>query len=996
MVALVGLLLVTSGGFGAAAVSGGRAPVPSPARLTPADATALIGRLPLSFEPVGADRFVARSLGSRVAVDGGDAVISLASGPLRIALAGRSATPVVRPGQPQAAKVNYFVGDDPSRWRAGVTSFGEVAYDGVWPGVDAVWHGRQQELEVDFVVAPGADPGVVAMTFAGADDLRVDRDGALVVRAGDQAATLRAPTLYQDGRRGREAVDGSFVLRGADEAGFHVGAYDHSRPLIIDPVLVSSTYLGGSSSDTAQSVAIDGSGNVYVTGSTESSDFPIEGPVQADLIEANGVRTEAYVTKLNPAGSALVYSTYLGGKGHDIGYGIAVGNDGSPYVAGSTDSSDFPLSKAFKRTYGGGTTDAFVTKLGPQGAALDYSTFLGGGGADVARGIALDQSGAAIVAGSTSSTDFPVAKAFQGALKKTDDPDAFVAKISPPGAELLYSTFLGGGAPDHATSVAVDGSGAAYVAGDTRSSDFPTANALQSVANGGGGLAESASDAFVTKFDANGGALAYSTFLGGSEADQASGIAVDRDGSAYVTGNTSSTNFPVVRPVQAKKNGDTDAFVSRLSSAGSTLIFSTYLGGSGSDGGTSITVDRLGRASLTGATASNDFPLAKPFQGTKAGGLTEAFVSTLGTDGSSLAFSSYLGGRDEDLGSAIVSDHDGNLYVAGYTNSPDFPTAHPFQPAKGGGVGDAFVAKVGDQAPKATGSTSTSPERERRIQFLLATTIVLFTLAIGHTLWLRRRRIPTGPRPAGLPASAFGGMPVGRIEGSRYDPPRGVRRVAPAPPGTGADRDDDGGDDEPPLPLIAPVRPLGGARAARPVPPPVYPPVVQPESGPETEPEPAAADAAHPEPEPEPEPAAAGAPADLVPEDPALSEAWAESPGWAESPVSDDQWAPEADGDTDAGPDADLAVPDLLPEPEAPAYGEQDAEMWQMMTVDPDPVAAGEAARGQSMSELLAEDMPGPAVAVPLDDGISISELLDDEPPAPPDEEEEPEPKPEP
>ncbi|MDQ6910002.1 MAG: SBBP repeat-containing protein, partial [Actinomycetota bacterium] len=808
-------------------------------------------------------------------------------------------------------------------------------------------------VEGDFVVAPGANASAVTMQMGDADRLFVDANGDLVMSVGGREARLRAPTLYQDRRRGRSVVEGAFELRGPREVGFRVGAYDPTVPLVIDPVLVSATYLGGSASDSAYAVAVDGAGNVYVTGSTESSDFPTEGPVQPALSQASNIRTDAFVTKLNAAGTKLVYSTYLGGKGYDIGYGIAVGPDGSPYVTGSTGSTDFPISKPFRKNYGGGATDAFVTKLGPQGAAIDYSTYLGGGGADLARGIALDPAGDAVVVGSTSSADFPIAKALQGALRKPDDPDAFVAKITPSGADLVYSTFLGGTGPDNALAVAVDGQGAAYVTGETQSRDFPTANPLQSEPNGVGGSSLTATDVFVTKVNPDGSGLGYSTYLGGGGSEKGAGIAVDRDGSAYVTGNTGSANFPVVRPVQANKNGDTDAFVSRLSSAGTALIFSTYLGGSGSDGGTAIVVDRVGRTSFTGATASNDFPTVKPFQATKAGGLTDAFVSTLGTDGSSLAFSSYLGGRDEDLASGITADQDGNLYVAGYTNSAEFPTARPYQPAKAGGVGDAFIAKIGDQPAKAAGGGATSTARAQRIQFLLGATIILFAAAIAQTLWLRRRRIPTGPRPP-APQTAFGGMAVGRIAGERYEPPPAVRSIPPAPPPLPEEADEA----DPPLPLLAPVQP-GRARDVPDTPqsPPAPAPAVpEPAVPAQAVPEPAVPEPAVPEPA-VPEPA--------VPEptfeDPALSESW------AEAPVPDDLWAPP---EPTEGPDlpaephlpADIAVPELLPEPEPPQYSrDDDMEMWQLMTVDPD------------------EDSPVPGPRPVLDHELSISDLLDED-----------------
>jgi hypothetical protein len=951
-----------------------------------------MGQIPLGFEasPEGfSGQYIAHTRQYSVSLRDGDAHVSLANGDLKssgftLRLPSRNERPSVSAADPLNSTSNYFIGNDPAGWHTGVQPFGSVKYAGVWPGIDAVYHGRQSELEVDFVVAPGTDPTTAGFALDGAGGARVDHNGDLVVDLGSSQVRLPAPTLYQDVAGHRRLVEGRYRLDGG-KVSFDIGKYDHARPLVIDPVLVSSTYLGGGSADSGFGVAVDGAGNMYVVGSTDSSDFPTEGPVQPDLVENGDVHTDAFITKLNPTGTALVFSSYLGGKGKDIGYSVAVGPDNSPYIVGSTESSDFPMSKPLHKNFGGGKSDAFITKLGPQGAVLDFSTYLGGSGDDDARSVALGPGATVLVAGSTNSEDFPTAKPIRGKIDHPGDSDGYVAKLSAPGSELLYSTLIGGNASDHAVAIAVDGSGAAYVTGDTKSTNLPTVSAVQSAPNSTSGSSEIASDAFVAKIDPDGNSFAYLTYLGGSDADQGNGIAVDRDGTAFVTGNTSSTDFPMVRPIQPRKNGDTDAFVSRLSSSGTTLIYSTYLGGSGSDGGSAITVDRTGRASLTGATQSNDFPLAKPFQPTKAGGIVDAYVTTISADGSELAFSSYLGGRDEDLGAGITTDASGNVYVAGYTNSTDFPTAKPYQPAKAGGVGDAFVSKIGEQAVGSAGSvTPPSPARERRIRILLATTIVLFGAAIAQTVYLRRRRVPLSPAPAGASSASRARLDQGdavgpRVGGGGRPLPRAVRAV---PAGVALD---EGDDEEPPLPLVAPVRvqrmqpdeELAGAAApdlteAVPVPEPHAP--YQP--APPAQAAPAAPDDAEPPPEVALPPLRADAPA-RTPDDPAVSESW------AEAPIPDEYWAPtplaEPSPEAAQGTEGEVAVPDILPE--AAAVGEGDSDMWQLMTVDPEAQPESEEDEqlaGPSIAELMSEDLPVGGTEEAREGGLSISELLDE------------------
>src|SRR5205807_41955 len=385
-------------------------------------------------------------------------------------------------------------------------------YDDLYPGIDLIYDGTQRHLEYDFVVRPGADPHRIALRLQGADRLEVDSQGDLVLHTAAGVIRQRKPAIYQEIGAVRKEIPGGYVLSGAQQRGFQVAAYDATRPLVIDPVLVYSTYLEGSVDDYGYGIAVDGSGNAYVTGYTVSTDFPTTAGAFQTTARGNN---DAFVAKINPSGSALVYSTYLGGNANDNGYGIAVDGSGNAYVTGSTTSPDFPTTAgAFQPDYGGAPNggapqDAFVTKINPSGTALVYSTYLGGNGADYGTGIAVDAQGSAYVTGYTFSSDFPTTPgAFQTA--KRGNSSTFVTKFNPAGTALVYSTFLGGNGGDGNIStsdvgngITVDGSGSAYVTGSTASPDFPTtAGAVQPTF---GGL----EDAFVTKFNPTGTALVY-------------------------------------------------------------------------------------------------------------------------------------------------------------------------------------------------------------------------------------------------------------------------------------------------------------------------------------------------------------------------------------------------------------------------------------------------------------------------------------------------------
>ncbi|MGA2610109.1 MAG: choice-of-anchor D domain-containing protein [Terriglobia bacterium] len=632
---------------------------------------------------------------------------------------------------------NYFIGNDPKKWRTNVPTYAKVRFHDVCSGVDLVYYGNQGgQLEYDFFVAPGADPNQIKLSFAGAEGMRVDAaSGDLVLKVGKEEVRFQKPALYQPAvaavydrrfqpstnRDPVTAVSGpdarhsslatrhcSFVLASNNEVAFRVAGYDPKRALVIDPVLSYSTYLGGSGWDQGSSIAVDAAGNAYVTGYTESADFPTANPLQATLRGTCGTAPNTYacpdvfVTKLNPSGSALVYSTYLGGSGWDQGSGIAVDAAGNAYVTGTTYSADFPTANPLQATNKAaaahpGHDTAFVAKLSSTGSALVYSTYLGGSNEDAASGIAVDSSGNAYVTGGTSSTNFPTVNPFQATCGGSwqNCGDAFVAKLNPAGSALVYSTYLGGSGGDGASGIAVDAAGNAYVTGTTDSTNFPTANPLQ--ANCDGCANNNRRDAFVAKLNPAGSALVYSTYLGGSSYDDGTGIAVDAAGNAYVAGRTYSTDFPTANPLQSTCGGcgspnyHDDAFVAKLNPTGTALVYSTYLGGSNEEAATGIAVDSSGNAYVTGFTNSTDFPTANPLQ---PGYGVDAFVAELNPTGSVLVYSTYLGGSNENAATGIAADSSGNAYVTGYTESTDFPTADPLQAGYGGGM-DAFVAMIG-------------------------------------------------------------------------------------------------------------------------------------------------------------------------------------------------------------------------------------------------------------------------------------------------------------
>jgi len=652
---------------------------------------------------------------------------------VRLHLEGANAAALVEGQDKLPGTANYFVGGNPSTWTTGVPTYARVAYRAIYPGIDLVYYGTAGRLEYDYRVSPGADPTAIGFSLQGARDLRLDDQGNLVARAGDSALLQHPPVAYQDIDGQRQDIAVHYVLSGAGHVGFALGSYDTTKPLVIDPVLSYSTYLGGGGADQGYGIAVDSAGNTYITGSTTGG-FPIANALQGGFAGGTGFSpSDAFVSKLNPAGTALVYSTYLGGGGNDSGNAIAVDAAGDAYVTGATASSNFPTKNAYQGAYGPGTNsmDAFVTEVGPGGNTLLYSTYLGGSNIDKGYGIAVDSAGNAYVTGlgnpgQNGYPGFPTTSVAPSTCYATSA-DAFVAKINTRasgGASLAYSTCVGGTSYEEVHAIAVDATGNAYVTGLTQSSNFPAVNAAQSSYGGG-------TDAFVTALNPSGTPF-YSTYLGGNDSDQGQGIALDPAGNVYVAGYTSSGNFPTTAGAFQRAYRDiptsscfnagyslcTSAFVAKLNptvGGGASLLYSTYLGGSATDQGMAIAVDAAGNAYLAGQTGSSDFPVTNTntLQGTIGGNCSgstcpsDAFVAKLNATGSALAYSTYLGGSGSDAANGIAVDGSGTAYVTGQTASSNFPTtAGSMQGGYGGGGNDAFVSRI---AVPASGSVPWHP-----------------------------------------------------------------------------------------------------------------------------------------------------------------------------------------------------------------------------------------------------------------------------------------------
>jgi len=686
------------------------------------------GKLPLGFEPnLGqadpAIRFVARGRDYGIFVSGREAVLAFRSGNpskpslltgqrsggekqeaetglFRMQLLNANPTPQAWGDEPLPGTVNYFTGNDPARWRSGIPTYARAQFKGVYPGIDLVYYGNRRQLEYDFVVAPGASPEAIRLHFAGAGKVEASPEGGLIVQGKRGRIGFHAPLVYQTVHGRREPVPGRFELLANNTVGFRVGNHRHDLALVIDPVLVYSTYLGGSSADEVNGIALDSDGNAYLTGQTNSADFPVTTGAYQLENNTNG-RGTVFVSKLNPTGTALVYSTFLGGNQQDIGYAIAVDSGGNAYVGGKSESEDFPVTPgAFQTTNVG--ERAFVAKLNPTGTALVYSTFLGGSSSEAVSAIQVNSTGNAYVTGTTYSSNFPVTLgAFQ--TSSNDGHTVFLAELNASGSALDFATLLGGTGQENGNGLAIDSKGDCYVTGVTYSSDFPvTSGAYQTTLHSSEG-----SNAYVAEMNPTGTGLIYSTYLGGSLLDIGYAIAIDGSGNAFVAGFSESSDFPTTEGAFQTTPGA--VFVSQLNSTGTALLYSTYLGGPGDvgvEGAFGIAVDSAENAYITGTT-NGGFPVT-PGAIQSIGSSANAFLTRLNPTGTALVYSTYVGGTQGASALALAIDGSGHAYVAGDTYSSEFPTTvGAFQTANNtDGSYTGFVAEL-DTNTTLIGTTTT-------------------------------------------------------------------------------------------------------------------------------------------------------------------------------------------------------------------------------------------------------------------------------------------------
>jgi len=721
---------------------------------SPAQIRAAFGRLPVSFEPNQGQsesrvKFLARGNGYGLFLTPTEAALTLpdpsktAAGVsvVEMQLSGANPNTEITGSDRLPGHSSYFIGNDPSRWHRNIPQFARLHYREVYPGIDLAFYGKQGRLEYDFEVSPGSDPRQIKLDFKGTKSLKVAADGALVLSMGERELRFEAPHIYQTSAAGDQAVSGSFILLGANRAGFEVGNYDRSRMLVIDPVFTFSTYLGGSGDESCSTIsgqpfvpncpaiAVDPASRVYVAGATTStSGFPVPPGGSATIIPPGGGPSDVFVVRFNSSGTALEYTTFIGGSGRDYPTGIGVDSGFNVYVAGTTNSGDFPVTtaNAFQIAPGSSADHVFLTKLDSTGVFNLYSTYLSGSGTDTASGLAVDSLGRAYVFGTTTTPNFPTSSGFPvtpGALQ----PGAlatnqfFFSKLNPALSgmnSLLYSTFVGGSAPSNGTvrggAVAVDANFNVYLAGGTDFTDMVPGtwivNAFHSTL--GGSL-----DAWIAKLQPAAGnsqlyTPVYGTYLGGTGNEVAYGIATDGT-NTYVTGSAD----PGITLVPAQVTGDefpaanaggSDAFIAKFgvpAITGTTqgavpLSYFTYLGGSGSDAGLAIAVDSNQNARVTGFT-NGGFPNNNPLPGSPGGG-EDAFFARIVTTGASLANSnstSILGGSGADMGTSIAVDAALNTYVAGETSSGNFPTSTALQ-ATSPGLPDAFVSKLGPDTSK--------------------------------------------------------------------------------------------------------------------------------------------------------------------------------------------------------------------------------------------------------------------------------------------------------
>jgi hypothetical protein len=701
------------------------------------------GNLPLTFEAnqgqtSSAVKFLSRGRGYTAFLTAGGIVLSLhpsqpvpvqtsnnivvpnksnlpVNTTLQFRLVGVDQNATVIGEDPLPGRLNYFIGRDPAKWHRNVPTYARVRYPNVYSGIDLVYYGNQRQLEYDFVIAPRADPNQIRFEITGADLIELDVQGNLVLQTANGDLHFQSPAIYQESQGLRVAVAGSYVVKDATHVAFQVARYNPMQPLVIDPVLVYSTYLGGNGDEQLSGIAVDSVGSVYLAGYTDSTDFPL-----TVLGSPSPGATHVFVAKLDSTGSSLVYADYIGGNSQDYGYALVLDRANDVYVTGSTASSDFPLVNPYQSSYPG-SFNAFLSKVSADGSSLLYSTYLGGNGSDLPAGIVIDSFGSVLVGGNTTSTNFPMANAYQATVSPNQGGlfgnYGFLSKFSPDGSSLIYSTYLGGssnvalncgGTPcwpspySAIAGVAIDSNGNGYAAGNTNTYNFPTTPGAYltldlTQQNRGVG--------FMSKFDGS-GSLDYSTYFYASSGilTNINAIAVDGPGSAYVTGSAlSDGTFPLTSTSICDPGvygwACSYSFVTKLDPAGATLLYSTFLGPNNYASPAAIALDANNDAYVLASTSSNSFATVNGIEPYTSG--SDLLLVEIDPAAGSELFATYLGGSAEDSPSGVAVDAGGNVYLGGSTTSPDFPvTQGAFQNLLGGGS-DAFVLKIGPSSAPA-------------------------------------------------------------------------------------------------------------------------------------------------------------------------------------------------------------------------------------------------------------------------------------------------------
>ena len=683
---------------------------------TQANPADLLAKLPLTFEENrgqidGRAQFVASMPNGHVFLTQDGATFALGSGERRAAVKlsfpGSNTEARLTGERDTGAVFSLFKGANSSKWIAGARQFQAVRSHEIRAGVDILYYGNGQQLEYDLVLRPGADAQALRFRFDGSDKLSISPEGNLIIQTAAGIMEQHRPAVYQQNGSNKTNIEATYRLESHNTAALTLSAYDATRELVVDPILSFSTYLGGRNDDSANAIAVDSANNIYVTGFTSSPDFPTS--IGAYRVALNATATDVFVTKLNPTGTAIIYSTLIGGANGDVANAIRTDSAGNAIVAGSTQSTDFPTT-AGSLAPTQGSRSLFVTKLNSTGTALIYSTYFGStnGYQDTLTGIAVDSAANTYIVGSTTNSLFPTTL---GAFSQTFNnggqygySDAYLSKLNSAGSALVYSTFLGGSQSDAATAVALDPSNQAYVIGSTSSTDFPTSTAAFQRTNPSP-LSYYASG-FVTCVNASGSALAYSTYLSGSGGATLSAIALDSQQNAYVAGQARSADFPTTNGVFSTAfSGFSEAFVTKLNYYGSSLLYSTFLGGSGDDAAHTIAVDSSGSAIITGTTTSQNFPITPgsfpPVQLFNFYGSLQnvLFLSKLNASASSVLYSTEFGSTTTTVDRALALDSTGNAIIAGNTLSKTLPTTTgAFQRINtdiaGLNVGTPFINKI--------------------------------------------------------------------------------------------------------------------------------------------------------------------------------------------------------------------------------------------------------------------------------------------------------------